>query len=247
MTALRLTDVVMDFPQVGGERLRVLDSVSLTVASGEFYSMVGPSGCGKTTLLDLVMGLAVPTSGSVEVEARRKAMVFQRPQLLPWRTVLGNALYGMECGGQLDGDAEPRALALLQRMGLSQHVHEHPHRLSEGMKQRVNLARALLTEPDLLLMDEPFAALDPATRRRLQDDLLELWHERGFTVIFVSHSLAEVAYLADSIAVLSDKPTRVCGVAKVGLPRPRAATPQAELALLQHAEDLTRRYFATSV
>lgn len=224
--------------------LEVLRDFELELAKGEFFAMVGPSGCGKTTLLDLVMGLQVPTSGRIEVHARRPAMVFQRPQLLPWRTVLDNAIYGLECQGADPEVSRRAATELLTRMRLEPHLHDHPHQLSEGMKQRVNLARALLVEPDLLLMDEPFAALDPLTRRRLQDDLLSLWRERGFTVMFVSHSLEEVAYLADRIAVASEKPSRIAEVVEVPLPRPRASDPAATLALLELADDLRRRFFA---
>lgn len=236
--ALSLRGLRMDFAKTDGTRLQVLDGIDLDVQAGEFFSIVGPSGCGKTTLLDLILGLATPTAGTVDVAAKRPAMVFQRPQLLPWRTVLDNALYGVECREQLDDDARERALALLQRMRLGDHVHEHPHRLSEGMKQRVNLARALLIEPDLLLMDEPFSALDPATSRKLQDDLLALWQERGFTVVFVSHSLTEVVYLADRVAVFTDKPSTVGALETIDVPRPRA-----QAALLEHAQALESRFF----
>ncbi|MEM6991405.1 MAG: ABC transporter ATP-binding protein [Myxococcota bacterium] len=242
--ALTLGAVGIDFPQHDGTRLRVLDGVSLRVRDGEFFSIVGPSGCGKTTLLDLVMDLATPSTGTIDVAAHRRAMVFQRPQLLPWRTVLDNAIYGVECRGELREQSRTEATELLDRMGLGKQLHEHPDRLSEGMKQRVNLARALLIRPDLLLMDEPFAALDPATRRRLQDDLLKLWEERAFTVVFVSHSVPEVVYLSDRVAVLSDKPTRVVAVERIELPRPRAESPEAQLAMLQHADDLERRHFS---
>lgn len=238
--ALTLRGLRMDFAKADGSRLQVLDGIDLSVQVGEFFSIVGPSGCGKTTLLDLILGLASPTAGTVSVAAKRPAMVFQRPQLLPWRTVLDNALYGVECREQLDDDARDRALELLQRMRLGDHVHEHPHRLSEGMKQRVNLARALLIEPDLLLMDEPFSALDPATSRKLQDDLLALWQERAFTVMFVSHSLTEVVYLADRVAVFTDKPSSVRAIEAIDVPRPRTRA-----ALLEHAQALESRFFAS--
>ena len=237
--ALSLHRVRMDFAKADGSRLRVLDGIDFEVRSGELFSVVGPSGCGKTTLLDLILGLASPTAGTIDVAAKRPAMVFQRPQLLPWRTVLDNALYGVECREQLGDAARQRAVALLERIGLGDHLHEHPHRLSEGMKQRVNLARALLIDPDLLLMDEPFSALDPATRRQLQDDLLALWQERGFTVVFVSHSLPEVTYLADRVAVFTDKPTTVRDVEVIDLPRPRS-----QAALVEYAQALEARHFA---
>lgn len=243
MTAVRLSGVSKGFEQADGSSLLVLDAVDLAVAGGEFFAVVGPSGCGKTTLLDLVMGLSTPTSGDLNVAAERPAMVFQRPHLLPWRTVLDNAIYGLECRGELTQDSRDAATELLQRMHLGAHLHEHPHRLSEGMKQRVNLARALLVDPDLLLMDEPFAALDPATRRALSEDLLALWDERKFTVLFVSHALETVVSVADRIAVLSEKPTTVVDIVSPELARPRGGSTADRLALLELAESLTERYF----
>ena len=203
--------------------LQVLEGLDLTVTAGELLCVVGPSGCGKTTLLQVLGGLLPPTAGSVEVAAGRRAHVFQRPRLLPWRTVLDNAVYGLECRGTPRAEARPRAAELLGRLGLGDHLADPPHHLSEGMKQRVNLARALLVEPDLLLMDEPFAALDEPTRRRLQADLVELWRARGCTIVFVSHSVEEVVHLGDRVVVLSEKPTRVAGEVEIDLPRPRRA------------------------
>jgi len=243
VSAVRLSKVSKGFVQSGGGPLSVLDAVSLEVRTGEFFAMVGPSGCGKTTLLDLVMGLTEPSSGRIDVGAQRAAMVFQRPHLLPWRTVLDNALYGLECRGELDAQSRERAVGLLQRMKLGDHLQEHPHQLSEGMKQRVNLARALLVDPQLLLMDEPFSALDPATRRDLQDDLLALWTERGLTVIFVSHSLPEVALLADRVAVMGHKPRGELTILAVDAARPRGATADSQRVLAEWVEAVESEHF----
>lgn len=198
----------------------VLRGVDLQVRRGEILALIGPSGCGKTSLLHIVMGLLPPTSGSAEVNGT-KAMVFQKPQLLPWSSVADNAAFGLECRGVARDEARQRAEAMLAAMGLADVVDNRPHQLSEGMKQRVNLARALLVEPDVLLMDEPYDALDAMTRERLWSELLALCAERSLTVLFASHDLEEVVFLADRVAFLSDKPTSVLAVEEVGLPRPR--------------------------
>lgn len=218
--------------------LRVLGGVDLTVEKGEIFGVIGASGCGKTTLLGALMGLISPSSGSIRIAAERTAMVFQRPQLLPWRTVLDNAAYGLECRGEPLARARERARPLLERMKLGSHLCDHPHRLSEGMQQRVNLARALLVEPELLLMDEPYSALDPITSRALMDELLESRERRPFTVIFASHSLEEVAFLSDRVAALSEKPARVTEIARVDLARPRGHGASGAAALFSQIERL---------
>jgi ABC-type nitrate/sulfonate/bicarbonate transport system ATPase subunit len=200
----------------------VLDGVSFEARAGEILAIIGPSGCGKTSLLHIVMGLLEASSGEARViDRKRIAMVFQKSQLLPWRSVVDNAAFGLECRGLGLAEARQRATTLLETMGLGDVLAARPHQLSEGMKQRVNLARALLVEPDLLLMDEPYAALDVMTRRKLHRELLDLWREQRFTVIFASHSLEEVVLLADRVLVLSDKPTSVKAMTEVDLPRPR--------------------------
>jgi len=237
---LRVHELGVSYPTRTGE-LQVLDNVSLEVNDGEFLAVVGPSGCGKTTLLHVLNALLPPTSGRVDRAGATTAMVFQRPTLMPWRTVLANATFGLECKGVARDEAERRALVLLERMQLADHVADFPHQLSEGMKQRVNLARALLVEPDVLLLDEPFSALDVMTRRQLQDDLLELWQRHSVTVVLVSHSLEEVAYLADRVGVMGTKPTGLRAVVDIELPRPRAADPEAAVAMMRVVEDLHRR------
>jgi NitT/TauT family transport system ATP-binding protein len=235
--AVRVERLVVDYPR-GRASLRVLGGIDLSVERGEIFGVIGASGCGKTTLLGALLGLVRPSSGSIDLAARSVAMVFQRPQLLPWKNVLDNAAYGLECRGEPLARARERARPLLERMKLEAHLGDHPHRLSEGMKQRVNLARALLVEPELLLMDEPYQALDPVTRRALMDELLESRERRPFTVIFASHSLDEVAYLSDRVAALSEKPARVTEVARVELPRPRGADPEGAAALFSQIERL---------
>jgi NitT/TauT family transport system ATP-binding protein len=201
-------------------------------------SLIGPSGCGKTTFLHALAGLLEPTAGEVVRGETRAAMVFQRPTLMPWRTVLDNALFGLECRGPVGAADRSAARDLLTRMRLGDHLDDHPHQLSEGMQQRVNLARALLVEPDILLLDEPFSALDVTTRRGLQDDLLARWAEGDLTVVLVSHSLEDVVYVSDRICVLTDKPTRIAEVFTVDLPRPRGVGAEGRLAMLSLVDEL---------
>jgi NitT/TauT family transport system ATP-binding protein len=237
MTAVRIDKLAVSYPTGTDAELRVFDDLSLSVAKGELLSLIGPSGCGKTTFLHVLAGLLEPTSGGFELSGRA-AMVFQRPTLMPWRTVVDNAGFGLECEGQAASVIVERASGLLAQMGLGEHLHDYPHQLSEGMKQRVNLARALLVQPDVLLLDEPFSALDVTTRRALQDDLLARWAEGDLTVIFVSHSLEEVAYVADRICILSHKPTRLVETLTVELPRPRARGTEGRLAMLGVVDQL---------
>lgn len=236
--AVRIDGLVVDYRSTGAA-LRVLDGVSMTVRTGEIFGVIGPSGSGKTTLLHAIMGLVGRSAGTIEVLSRSTAMVFQRPQLFPWRDVADNAAYGLECRGVAPETARRRASELLSQMKLGEHLTDRPHRLSEGMKQRVNLARALLVEPELLLMDEPYSALDVVTRRALANELLKSWQERAFTVVFASHSLEEMVLLADRVAVLGEKPTRVRAVLDVDLPRPRGVGPEGRARLFSRVEELT--------
>lgn len=215
-TAARLEGIALSYGDT-----EVLRGVDLEVNGGEILALIGPSGCGKTSLLHVVMGLLAPTAGRVEVDGTR-AMVFQKPQLLPWSSVVDNAAFGLACRGVARGQARARAEAMLAGMGLGDVVERRPHELSEGMQQRVNLARALLVEPEVLLMDEPYAALDVMTRERLWAELLAICEERSLTVLFASHDVEEVVVLADRVAVLGNEPTRVVAIEEVGLPRPRA-------------------------
>ncbi|MBW8268456.1 ATP-binding cassette domain-containing protein [Caldovatus sp. SYSU G05006] len=205
-----------------------LAGVDLDIAPGEFLSLLGPSGCGKSTLLRLLAGLAAPSAGRVawapghEERRREIGFVFQDPTLMPWASALDNVRLPLRLAGVPRAEAEARAAAALARVGLAGFERAWPRELSGGMRMRVSLARALVTRPSLLLMDEPFAALDEPTRHRLNDDLLALWAESGVTVVFVTHSVFESVYLSTRIAVLSARPGRVAAeLRQDGAPLPR--------------------------
>jgi NitT/TauT family transport system ATP-binding protein len=221
----------------------VIDGLDLDVAAGSFVALLGPSGCGKSTLLRLVAGLEKPDGGTVTLagapgegasDARagaRLAFVFQDANLLPWRTVEDNAGLPLELGhvGNVPPEARrERTARALADVGLADAAAKLPHELSGGMRMRVSLARALVTEPDLLLLDEPFAALDEMTRQRLDDQLRGLWDRRGMTVIFVTHSVDEAAYLAERAVVLSARPARIVADQAIDLPRARTVTLRSE-------------------
>jgi NitT/TauT family transport system ATP-binding protein len=226
--------------------VRALDGIDLEVGAGEFLSVLGPSGCGKSTLLRIVAGLERATLGEVVVGEREKratqvsplqkaserrvAFVFQDAHLLPWRNVLQNAALPLELIGFGKTEARERAREALSQVGLSDAVDRYPGQLSGGMRMRVSLARALVTEPGLLLLDEPFAALDEITRQRLDEQLRELWMRRGMTVIFVTHSINEAAYLSERAVVMSKRPGRVVLDRRVELPEVRPASLRGEAA-----------------
>ena len=217
----------------------VLKAVDIEVQTGEFLSVIGPSGCGKTTLLKILHGLETPTSGSVDWYADpRRAMVFQEALLLPWRTVIENVSFALECQGLTGPEVREQASDALARVGLSDFEEHHPHEISGGMMQRVGLARALLVKPDVLLLDEPFSSLDVETRQGLQDQLLQIWESEGFTVIFVSHTLEEVAYLSNRVAFLSGDPARIQHMAEIGLAWPRSRDAESRVALIRETEKL---------
>jgi NitT/TauT family transport system ATP-binding protein len=211
-----------------GSRIRALVDVTLDVADGEFVTIVGPSGCGKTTLLRILGGLLSASSGTVELLGRRVTgpsrsvgMVFQDPVLLPWRTVLENVMLPVVVL-RLDRRAhQRRALDLLGLVGLAGFEDRYPHELSGGMRQRVSLARALVHDPALLLMDEPFGALDAMTREAMNLELQRIWRESGKTVAFITHSIPEAAFLGDRVVVMSPRPGRIVDVVTVDLDRPR--------------------------
>ncbi|HBF28949.1 ABC transporter ATP-binding protein [Rhizobium sp.] len=196
-----------------------LSNMSLTVEPGEFVSLLGPSGCGKSTALRIIAGLGDTTSGTIDWPSSRInakglpdgdiSFVFQEPTLLPWQTVLGNVYLPLRLRGVSKADAKPQIMEALETVGLQDFADAYPRELSGGMKMRVSIARALVTKPRLLLMDEPFAALDEITRQKLNDDVLRLWKEKGITVIFVTHSVFEAAYLSNRIVVMKARPGRV--------------------------------------
>jgi NitT/TauT family transport system ATP-binding protein len=210
------------------EPVTALIDLNLAVSKGEFVSIVGPSGCGKSTFLNIVLGLIQPGSGKIQLNGTRitgpgqeRAMVFQEFGLLPWRTVTANVELGLELKGVAAEQRLARANELIKLVGLSGFERHYPHELSGGMKQRVGLARALATEPEVLLMDEPFAALDAQTRDLMQAELLQIWERTKKTVLFVTHSIEEAAYLSDRVIVMTARPGRTKDVIQIDLPRPR--------------------------
>jgi NitT/TauT family transport system ATP-binding protein len=206
-----------------------LSDVSISVADGEFMAIVGPSGCGKTSLLNIVAGLLPYEEGTVRIDGKRvqgpgvdRSVVFQHASLLPWRTIAGNVRYGMEMQRRFDEAAmRERADYFLKLVGLSGFEKHYPSELSGGMQQRVNLARALASDPTVLLMDEPFAALDAQTREFMQSELLKIWAKARKTVLFITHQINEAVYLADRVAVMSARPGRVKDVFRIPFERPR--------------------------
>jgi NitT/TauT family transport system ATP-binding protein len=211
-----------------GGQVEALRDVSLDIVEGEFVAVVGASGCGKSTLLRLVAGLLpasqgrVVLGGSVVTSPRADtAMVFQAPTLLPWADVLRNVTFPLRLMGKAGGDTVARARALLATAGLAGFEHRLPRELSGGMQQRVAICRALLQRPRVLLMDEPFGALDALTREEMSLELLRIWQGLGMAVIFVTHSIPEAVLLADRVVVMSPRPGRIAEIVPVGLPRPR--------------------------
>ncbi len=201
-----------------------LDSVDLAVRPGEFLSLLGPSGCGKSTVLRLIAGLSEPSAGNLHWAGGKPpelGFVFQEPTLMPWARVLGNVLLPLRLTRVPREEAEARARAALTQVGLDGFERAFPRQLSGGMRMRVSIARALVTQPPLLLMDEPFAALDEITRLKLNDDLLALWQAQGITIIFVTHSVYESVYLSSRILVMSPRPGRIIADLPVEAPYPR--------------------------
>jgi NitT/TauT family transport system ATP-binding protein len=223
-----LSDICLSYRTQSGERLLALDHINLQVRAGEFLCIVGPSGCGKSTLLHLIAGLHQQTSGQVLVDGKRvqgpgtdRILIFQELGLFPWLTVGQNVEFGMKMKGVAKAEREEKTRYYLRLVHLSQFKDSYTHQLSGGMRQRVALARALATEPDVLLMDEPFAALDAQTRDLLHDELERIWAETGRTIIFVTHNVREAIRLGDRVALLTFRPGRVKREFAIDLPRPR--------------------------
>jgi NitT/TauT family transport system ATP-binding protein len=215
MTKIRFENVSKVF-HARGREVTALQDISFDVRSGEFLVVVGPSGCGKSTLLDLLGGLSKPTSGRILVDGEPvggpgldRGIVFQQYALLPWRTAQGNVEFGLEAKGIVRKERSARARDFLDLVGLAGFHDRYPHELSGGMKQRVAIARSLAFDPDVLLMDEPFAALDAQTRDSLQDQLLRIWEKTGKTIVFITHGIEEAVYLGQRVAVLTSRPGRV--------------------------------------
>jgi NitT/TauT family transport system ATP-binding protein len=208
-----------------------LSDISLTVSDGAFVSILGPSGCGKSTLLYIVGGFVQPTRGLAKMKGNAikgpgpdRGPVFQEFALFPWKTVLGNVMYGPRQQGMTYADAVARSRALLEMVGLKGFEDFYPKELSGGMKQRVALARTLAYHPEVLLMDEPFGALDAHTRTRLQNDLLSIWERDRKTVLFVTHSVEEAVFLSDKVVMMTRSPGRIRQIIDIDLPRPRRRT-----------------------
>jgi NitT/TauT family transport system ATP-binding protein len=217
-----------------GRPLAALSDVSLDVYPEEFVSLVGRSGCGKSTLVNIIAGLLLPSAGEVLVQGRRVTepvdtigMVFQSPVLLPWRTVLDNVLLPVEILGLAREPGLRAARDLLALAGLQGFERAYPHALSGGMQQRVAICRALVVDPPILIMDEPFGALDAMTREEMGIELLRIWHERRKTVLFVTHSISEAVFLSDRVVVMTPRPGRICEVLPIDLPRPRSLAVRA--------------------
>jgi NitT/TauT family transport system ATP-binding protein len=206
-----------------------LDNINISVNDGEFLTVVGPSGCGKTTMLNIIAGLVPYEEGSVRIAGRKvngpgadRAVVFQHSSLLPWRSVAGNVRYGMELQHRFDKDKMgQRTDYFIKLVGLAGFEKHYSSELSGGMQQRVNLARALAADPEILLMDEPFAALDAQTREFMQTELLKIWSEAKKTVVFITHQINEAVYLGDRVVVMSPRPGRIKDVFRIPFPRPR--------------------------
>ncbi len=225
---IRLDGVEKTYRTRRGDVVRAVEDVTLHVAENEFVTLVGPSGCGKSTLLRLVAGLTPATRGAIRVRdtAVREpfpdvGFVFQQPVLLPWRSVLDNVLFSVEMLGQPPRQYRKQAADLLELTGLGGFETKYPRELSGGMQQRVAICRALLPDPSLLLMDEPFGALDAMTREEMSLELLRVWEERRKTILFVTHSIPEAILLADRVVVMTARPGRIARVLTIDLPRPR--------------------------
>lgn len=238
MLELRLEDVDRSF----GDH-KAVEGVSLTVPAGSLGVVVGPSGCGKSTLLDLAAGLAAPDSGRVMLGGREvagpgpeTAIVFQDGSLFPWLSVRDNVAFGLRAGGERKGDRNRAADRLLAQVGLESWADHYPHQLSGGMRQRVALARALAVKPEIVLLDEPFGALDYQTRKLMQQYLLALWDREKTTILLVTHDLDEALVLGESIYVLSGSPGRVVEAVDVDLPRPRDPDSEGFRTLRKHLE-----------
>ena len=226
-----------------------LRDVDLAVGEGEFVTILGPSGCGKSTLLKLAAGLLAPTRGRSEVAGapvdgpnRDIGVAFQKPTLLPWRSVLDNVLLPSETAGERGAVAERRARELLDLVGLRDFAGNYPNELSGGMQQRVGLARMLQRDPKLLLMDEPFAALDAMTREALTLELQRIWMRDRKSVLFITHSIPEAVMLSDRVLVMSARPGRVVEDFRVDIPRPRSMATLAERAFIAAADHLRRHF-----
>jgi NitT/TauT family transport system ATP-binding protein len=241
-SVVEVRDVRKEFGE-SSDRLVALQDIDLTIRSGEFISLIGPSGCGKSTLLRLIGDLTTPTSGSITVNGRsaRQArlgreygMVFQAPVLMDWRTVQKNVELPLEVMGFDKAQREQRSKAMLDLVELGDFGRTHPWQLSGGMQQRVAIARALAFDPKLLLMDEPFGALDEMTRERMNLELMRIWRQTGTTIVFVTHSIPEAVFLSTRVVVMSARPGRISRIVEIDLPQPRTVETREHERYFEH-------------
>lgn len=240
--------------QTRTEPVTALTPIDLSIEEGEFLSIVGPSGCGKSTLLLMLAGLLNTTSGTVHINGRQVVapqtdigIVFQNPVLVDWRTVLGNVLLQIEMRSLPIKQYEPRARELLDSVGLNGFEERYPYELSGGMQQRTSICRALVHDPPLLLMDEPFGALDALTREQIRVDIERLWMRTRKTVLFVTHSIAEAIQLSDRVVVMGPRPGYIEKILTIDLPRPRLVSVREDPRYLQYQHDITEVFFARGV
>jgi NitT/TauT family transport system ATP-binding protein len=237
-----------------GESIPAIASITLTIQAGEFISLVGASGCGKSTLLTLVAGLVSLSRGEIRIDGQTVTrpqtnigFVFQDPVLLDWRRAVDNVLISVEARKPPLQDYRERAGRLLQNVGLGGFEHRYPYELSGGMRQRVSICRALIHDPPVLLMDEPFGALDALTREQLMLDLLKIWQERKKTVLFVTHSISEAVFLSDRVVVLTQRPARVQEIVTIDLPRPRGLRLQQSLEFAAYRDRILDSFKAQGI
>lgn len=237
-----------------GPTITALERVDLTIGDGEFVAVVGPSGCGKSTMMRLVARLSPPSSGQITVfgdtsdePPQGMSIVFQNHVLLAWRSILDNVLFPADMTNQRRDKFLPKAMELLESVGLKDFAHRYPHELSGGMKQRASIARALLLEPKLLLMDEPFGALDALTREQMRIDLEALWLKNRMTIIFITHSIDEAVLLADRVIVMSPRPGRIEQVMEISIPRPRGLGARRDPEFLSKTEEITQIFLSRGV
>ena len=250
---IRLAGVAKTYPSRGGIVVDAVEEVTVDIARSEFTSIVGPSGCGKTTLLNMIGGLLPASRGTINydgLEAGRRrpplGMVFQDAVLLPWRTVLENVMLPVEVVGIDRAAGERKALELIELVGLKGFESRYPNELSGGMQQRASIARALVTDPKLLLMDEPFGALDALTRENMSLELQRIWISSRKTVLFITHSIAESVFLSDRVLVMTARPSRVREIIDIELPRPRTLDMTTSDAFVKHVAHIRGLLSATS-
>ena len=242
---LHIRGVNKTFLRTGKPSVEALRDIDLTVKDGEFVAIVGASGSGKSTLLRIIDGLMPASSGTIAVGSRAvsrpgpdRAMVFQNDSLLPWKTVIENVGYGLAIGGMARAEREAIAQRFIELAGLRGFEHHYPHQLSGGMRQRVNVARALAVDPRILLLDEPFAALDAQTREIMQAELLSIWGRQKKTVVLITHQIDEAVFLSDRVVVFSARPGQIRAEIPIDLPRPRDLEVKRSLAFVQLVDEI---------